>query len=243
MRTWRDVVRYHLVVPWAVLLIPWAILACSFVINLVIFALVPQGHHNALTSHGLVSVTDPTHGTGGVASIYVLFLVIGISVVSRSLPFGLSLGLSRRSYYTGTAVLAVALSAVDGLALAGLQAVERSTDGWGIRMHFFQVPYILAGPWYLTWLTSFVALAVLFVYGMWIGIVYRRWNLAGAAVFTIAQFAVVLVAVLLVSEADAWSAVGRFFTGLTAAGLTGLLAGLAVLLLAGGHATIRRVTV
>ena len=65
----------------------------------------------------------------------------------------------------------------------------------------------------------------------------------GAAAFTVAQFAVVLVAVLLVSWADAWSAVGHFFTGLTAAGLTGLLAGLTVLLLAGGHATIRRVTI
>ena len=189
MRTWRDVARYHLVVPWAVLLMPWAILACSFVVNLVIFSLVP--------------VADPTHGyTGGVASIYVLFLVIGINVVGRSLPFGLSLGLSRRSYYAGTAALGVALAAADGLALAGLQAVERSTDGWGGRMHFFQVPYILAGPWYLTWLTSFVALALLFVYGMWFGIVYRRWNLAGAAVFTIAQFAVVLVAVLLVAWAE-----------------------------------------
>ncbi len=110
-------------------------------------------------------------------------------------------------------------------------------------MQFFRVPYILAGPWYLTWLTSFVALALLFVYGMWFGIVYRRWNLAGGVAFTVAQVAVVLVAVLLVSWADAWSAVGHFFTGLTATGLTGLLAGLAVLLLAGGHATIRRVTV
>jgi hypothetical protein len=36
---------------------------------------------------------------------------------------------------------------------------------------------------------------------------------------------------------------GRSFGGLTALGLTGVVAGLAVLLLAGGHATIRRATV
>jgi hypothetical protein len=230
MRTWRDVARYHLVMPWAILLIPWAILACSFIVNLVIFS--------------RVQVADAAHShTGGVASIFVMFLVIGISGVGRSLPFALTLGVSRRSFYAGTAALGVGLAAADGLVLAGLQAIERSTDGWGVRMSFFQVPYILAGPWYLTWLTSFVALALLFVYGMWFGIVYRRWNLTGATAFTIAQFAVVLVAVLLVAWAGAWSAVGHFFTGLTAAGLTGLLAGLAVLLLAGGHATIRRVTV
>jgi hypothetical protein len=44
----------------------------------------------------------------------------------------------------------------------------------------------------------------------------------------------------------AWHAsliVGHFFTTLTAAGLTGLLAVLAVALLAGGFATVRRATV
>jgi hypothetical protein len=49
--------------------------------------------------------------------------------------------------------------------------------------------------------------------------------------------------VLLVAGANAWASVGHFFTGLTAAGLTGLLAALAALLLAGGQATIRRATV
>ena len=95
---------------------------------------------------------------------------------------------------------------------------------------------------HLTWVTSFVALAMLFVYGMWLGIVYRRWNLTGAAAFIAAQVAVVVAGVLFVAWADV---VGHrhFFTGLTAAELTGLLAGLAALLLAGGHATIRRVTV
>ena len=110
-------------------------------------------------------------------------------------------------------------------------------------MHFFQVSYILAGPWYLTWLTSFVALALLFVWGMWFGIVYRRWNLLGSVTFIAAQVTVLLAALLIVAGADAWSGVGHFFIGLTAAGLTGVLAVLAALLLAGGHATIRRATV
>ena len=230
MRTWRDVARFHLVVPWLVLGLPWAILAISFTVNLVIFAFVPQGHgaHNY---------------TGGVASIYVFFLVIGVSGIGRSLPFGLALGVSRRSFYAGTALLGAALAFVDGLALTALQAIEGATDGWGANMHFFRVPYILDGPWYLTWLTSFVALALLWVWGMWFGIVYRRWNLFGSVAFIAAQVTVVVVAVLIVIWADAWSGLGHFFTGLTAAGVTGLLAGLAALLLAGGHATIRSITV
>jgi hypothetical protein len=244
MRTWRDVARYHLAMPWLVLGMPWAIMAFSFAVNLVIFASVPASHHYSLTSQGLVQVVSAPHNyTGAVVIVYIFFFTIGVSSIGRSLPFGLALGVSRRSFYSGTALLGVSLAVVDGLALTALQAIERATGGWGVRMHFFQVPYFLAGPWYLTWLTSLVALAVLFVYGMWFGIVYRRWNLPGVVAFTVSQVALALAAVLLVAWADAWSGVGHFFTALTAAGLTGLLAVLAALLLAGGHATIRRVTV
>jgi hypothetical protein len=244
MRTWRDIARYHLVLPWLVLGLPWAALALSFFVNLVIFAFIPTSYHEVLTSHGLVQVANPAHNfTGGLATIYVFFLVIGISSIGRSLPFGLALGASRRSFYTGTALFGVVLSLVDGLLLTALQAIERATGGWGVRMHFFQVPYVLDGPWYRTWLTSFVVLALMFVWGMWFGIVYRRWNLFGSMAFISAQVAVVVALVLILVWADAWVSAGHFFTGLTAAGLTGVLAALAALLLAGGQATIRRATV
>jgi hypothetical protein len=55
--------------------------------------------------------------------IQVYFFVAGLLSVFRSLPFGLALGIGRRSYYAGTALLAVA--AVYGLALAVLQVIER----------------------------------------------------------------------------------------------------------------------
>jgi hypothetical protein len=105
------------------------------------------------------------------------------------------------------------------------------------------VPYLLDGPWYQTWLTLFVGLALVFVYGMWFGIVQRRWSLVGMVVFSAAQVTVLLAASLVVTWAHGWASVGHFFTSLTAVGLTGLLAALAVALLAGGHATIRRATV
>jgi polyferredoxin len=78
---------------------------------------------------------------------------------------------------------------------------------------------------------------------MWFGIVYRRWNLVGIVAFVAAQVTVLLAAALVVIWADAWPSVDHFFTGLTSAGLTGLLAVLAVVLLAGGHATVRRAAV
>jgi len=235
MKTWRDVARYHLLVPRPLLLMPWVVLTAGFLVNLQSAIRAPASRHSAAyAAH---------HNTGGAAVIYFYFFVIGVIIIGRSLPFGLTLGASRRSYYAGTAALGVALAVADGLALAALQAVERATDGWGVGLNFFRAPYILDGPWYQTWLTSFVGLALVFVYGMWFATVYRRWSLVGVVAFSIAQVVVVTVAILALHSAGAWSGVGHFFAGLTAVGLTGLFAGLAALLLAGGQATIRRATV
>jgi hypothetical protein len=235
--TWLKAVRYHLVQPIPYVLLVWWVLAFTFAVNIAVFALVPKTGAAAAGS-----VPDGRY-TGALATIFLYFLVLGVTSTGRWLPFGLALGVSRRSYYAGTALLAGGLAAVDGLGLAGLQALERATNGWGVQIGFFRVPYLLDGPWYLTWLSSFVALALLFVYGMWYGIVWRRWGLIGTIAFIAAQVTVGLGAAVLISLAHGWTSVGHFFTTLTAAGLTGLLAVLALALLAGGQVTVRRVTI
>ena len=236
MRTSVNVARYHLIRPTIYLGMPWAIIAFSFAVNLAIFRLYPG-------QRGVSANATGYHDTGAVSAIYIFFFIMGLMAAGQSLPFGLALGVSRRSYYAGTALLAVTLAAADGLVLAVLQAIERATGGWGGDMHFFRVPYILAGPWYLTWLTSFVCLALLFVYGMWFSIVYRRWRTFGTLTFLAAQITAVVAVVLLISRTGAGAVIARHLTSLSATGLTGLLAALAALLFAGGYATIRRVTV
>jgi hypothetical protein len=242
MKTLVKVARYHLVQPWQYLVVPWGILAFSFLVSLIIYAIVPADHHTVLTAHGAVSVLNPRY-TGASSSFFIYFLVLGIQSIGRSLPFGLALGMSRRTYYTGTALLAVGLSVVNGLMLAIFQVIEQATNGWGVQMSFFRIAFVLIGPWYLTWLSTFVGLTLLFVYGMWFGIVYRRWGALGTIAFIAAQVTVALAAVVIITWAHGWTGVGHFFTGLTAVGLTGLLAVLAAALLAGGHATIRRAAI
>ena len=80
-------------------------------------------------------------------------------------------------------LLVHAAGAAYGLGLTLLQAVERATGGWGLSLHFFRIPWIMDGPWYQTWLTSFVLLVAFFLYGMWYGLVYRRWSLPGEVIF------------------------------------------------------------
>ena len=120
MTTWINVARYHLVNRVTYVAGPWGFLAFVFFFNLLITVF--QGGPNP---------------TKALAGIYAVFFFVGVLSIVRSLPFGLALGVSRRSYYTGTVLLALSLAGVYGLALALLQAVERATGGWGVQMHFF----------------------------------------------------------------------------------------------------------
>ena len=220
---------YQLTDRYVVVISPWLILAINFLIEVVLVAGWPGRQGQAAYS--------------GPAAIYVVLIIIGALAIARQLPFALALGVSRRSFYAGTALLSGALAAVYGLGLTVLQLIERGTGGWGLNLHFFRVPYLLAGPWYLSWLTSFAGLALMLAWGMWFGIVYRRWNLAGLLSFIAAQALALLLVLLTIGGAHDWHSVAHFFTTLTIEGLTGLLAALTVALLAGGYATVRRVTV
>lgn len=223
------VARLQLVDRTSLTVLPWGLLAIAFTVSLTVIGSLP-GHHGQIP-------------VGGLVAIYLAFFALGVLSVTHSLPFALALGVSRRSYYAGTALLALGLAAIYGLLLAVLAVIEGASSGWGVGLHFFRVAYILPGPWYLTWLTSFIVLGLMFIYGMWVALVYRRWNVLGLLAFAGAQATVVVAGVIAASRAGAWPAIGRFFTTLSAAGLTGLLAALVMILLAGGYATIRGVTV
>jgi hypothetical protein len=247
MNTLINVVRYQLLKKYTYLVLPWAWAAFGFALDLVIFAAIPITHsyHQVMTATGLVKVPNPPspRDAGGLVGIIVVYFILGVVCIAQELPFGLTLGLSRRTYYAGTVLLAAALAVVNGLAITVLQALERATGGWGESAHVFQIPYVLDGPWYVTWLTATAALALLSVWGMWFGIVYRRWNLAGVLVFSGVQISVLLLAGLVITWSHAWSGTGHFLTVLPGARLAGLLVALTAVLMGGGYATIRRATV
>jgi hypothetical protein len=229
MNTLVNVGRYHLVdrITWVAM--PWGIMAFSFLVNIGISLAAPNG------SRGIF--------TGGLASLYVFMLLCGALSMTRALPFGLMMGISRRTDYTGTALLVLVLSVVYGLGVTLLQLVERATNGWGLKLHYFRIPWIMDGPWYETWLTSFVLLVAFVLYGMWYGLVFRRWSLPGLVAFIATQVVVALLAVVAVSATHSWSGVENFFTTVTALALTGVLAVVALAMGFGGLGTVRRVTI
>jgi hypothetical protein len=225
------VARYHLLDRVAYLLVPWMTLGFAFTVDLIITAMLHS------------SDKDGSNWVGGLAAIYAVTFVVGLQSVTKGLTFGLALGLSRRTYYLGTAFLAVAFAAVVGTVLTVLRAVEGATGGWGVSMRMFRIPYILDGAWYEAWLTSFVVLALMYIYGGWWGLVQRRWGLVGLIAFGAGHVTVLLAGALATTWTHGWSDLGHFFTTLSAIGLTGILAALAVALTAGGFTTLRRVTI
>jgi hypothetical protein len=218
MNTMIKVARYHLAQPVLFLTLPWAIVAFVFAIN---------------AARGGDTFRD------GLVVIFMFFFAMGLQRTGRWLPFGLALGATRRSFYAGTALLGMSMSLVYGGVIAGLQAIERATGGWGRSITFFRVPDLmngfLNGPWYDTWLASFTGLSALFVYGMWYGIVNRRWGMLGLLAFLAVQVAVVLAVY-------PWAGL-KHLGSLSALDMAGVVAALTVVFLAGGHATIRRATV
>ena len=223
MSTWVKVARYNLMMRANHLVLP-LILPFAFAV-------------------GAVTARHSHAAAGYLISFFLYFAVQGWQTIGRSLPFGLTLGASRRSFYSGTALLGMALALVSGLVLAALQAIERATSGWGLSLHFFRVTYLLNGPWYVTWLTSAVGLFAVWAYGMWHGIVQSRWGMLGTVAFIAVQVLAVVAGAVVASIGHWHYFPGAGRPGLPILGLTGAVAALAVLLLAGGHATIRRATV
>src|SRR5664279_3055641 len=171
------VARLHLVDRFSYTWLVWGVLAFTFVINLAIFAVVP--------------LSQPSGNfTGALVTIYIFMIVIGVQAATRFLPFALTLGVSRRTYYLGT-----------------------------------------------------VLLGLVFLFGLWSGLIHRRFGLIGTVAFAALWVVVGVGLVLLVTWRQWWPAVGSYLSALNVLAASGMLALVAAALAGGGYLTIRRITV
>lgn len=223
------VARFHLVDRYTYTWLVWAVLLFTLAVNVAIFAVIPR---------------QPSGGTTGALSVIFVFMVIaGTLSVTKFLPFAFALNISRRTYFLGTLFLVICLSAVHAIILTVLRQIETATDGWGVDVHFFRIPWLLDGTWYTTLLTNFVLLVFCWLAGMWFGLLYSRFKVPGLLIFGAVLALLVLAFVALVSWTGRWASVGRFFSGVTPVGVVGLVALIAVVLGLGGYGTMRRITV
>jgi hypothetical protein len=207
---------------------PWGILALSFLVNLAIYA----------------SVDDARGSwTGGLASIYVVQLVGFLQLFTRGFPFALAMSVTRRSYYLGTWLYSVLQAAAFGAVLLVLRLVEDATDGWGLSLHYFGLGFPRNDDLVLQYLGYVVPFLLMAALGACFGLVMERWRYNG--LFTLTAVSLVLggLAVIVVSRAGWWSAIGGWLTDQSA---TSLFAGwplpFVVVLALLGYLVIRRAT-
>lgn len=216
LRAWKIVRMQSANLPMQ-LAMPWGVLLSAFLVNLLVFGLIPD--------------TGELRITGALASIYVFVFVAFLITMTQVFPFALGLSVTRKDFFAGTSLLIVLQSLGFGIVLTILLAIEQATDGWGLRLHFMGVPFLLTGNWF-TQVIVYAAPFLLVSYAsVFFGTVYKRWNQAGMWVLSIGGILLVGGGAALITWLGLWPAIGRFFTRtpimLLIAGYPTLLAALA----------------
>lgn len=207
---------------------PLGIMASSFAVNLLVFAAIND------------KVEGPT--TGGLASLYVMQLIVCWQGLYQNFGFAVGLNATRRSFYAATLFVALVQSLTYGVLLYLLAIIERATNGWGVYLSFFD-PLRAGSASPLTILGYTGPLIFAGAVGIFIASIGRRWGANGVFVASMIAIVVLGSVIALISFADGWPAV---FSWIADQPLLALLAGWplipSVLMLAGGWLVLRRAT-
>lgn len=191
--------RLHLIHPLVVLGVPWLVVGSSFAINLAVWHLTPAGEED----NGF---------TGGVLALYVTILILNAQAVTQLLPFAMGLSLSRRTYFLGTALVAVVQSLLYGVVIAITIAIENATGGWGIGLNFWAPAVFEVHNPVLQVFASGAPMLAFASVGVGIGIVQKRWGQAGTWGLIIGAMVLFGGLAILISWLDAWSSVAGWFS-------------------------------
>ena len=140
---------------------------------------------------------------GGLITICVIMVIMGIVSLTRYLPFCPRLWLRRTDYVLGTAVMAVEVSAVTAVLWLLCSLLELVTGGWGIELYYFHLPYFNDGSLIEQFWVYFVILANMYFLGFVIGSISQRFGRVGTVIF--------VLTVLLLMSLFRWS--GRICAG------------------------------
>lgn len=213
--------RLHLINPLVMLGIPWLVVAISFAINAAVWHLTPAGD------------ADGGGFTGGVGALYFTVLAVYVQTVTQLLPFAMGISLSRRTFYLGTALVAVVQAFYYGIAISVLVSIENATNGWGAGMDYWAPGPLEVGHPVLQVLVSGAPMLAFAFVGVGVGVVQKRYGPSGTWGLIIGTMVVFGGLAILITWLDAWASVGTWLgdqsIATLAVGLPLLLAGLVAL--------------
>ncbi|TFV58539.1 UNVERIFIED_ORG: hypothetical protein E4P37_20015 [Bacillus sp. AZ43] len=221
--------RLHLINPLISLGIPWLVVSISFAINVAVWHLTPAGE-------------DDGGFSGGVLALYITVLVVYVQAVTHILPFAMGLSVSRRTFYLGTALFAVAQSLYYGIALAALVAIENAAGGWGAGLSYWAPGPFEVDNFFLQILASGAPMLAFIFIGVGMGVVHQRWGQSGIWGLMIGTMVVFGGLAILITWLEAWGSVAAWFGDQSTTALTiGLPAVLALIVALVSYPGVRRV--
>ncbi|RED63791.1 hypothetical protein [Cohnella lupini] len=195
------IIRTHLTDRWSWLFLPWIVLLSSFVCNLII-----------------ATAGDEIY-TGGLASIFIYMMVIGIVSVGQTFPFLIGFGARRKDYFLGTTATIGIIGIASSFILLLMGYIETRSEGWGLKLHFFDLPYIsdgnvLARVWVL-----FNFMLHFFFLGFVISCIHRKFGRNGLYILFILSGIIITVSLYLINSYGSWDAIFDWFADISAAQL------------------------
>ncbi len=227
----REVNRVNLR-QWMLFALPWAIIITVVAAHSAILGIVhAQG----------VELPDESFN-GVVSTVFFFAVAMYASITTQHFPFALGLGVTRRDFYAGTAITALASGVVNGVLMLILAEIERATDGFGVHMESASVIFRFSDNRVLLFASMVLATMAFAALGMVAGVIYLKWRANGVFTAALVIAVVCAVAALLITWQQGWPAVGRFFTDSpVAALLLGIPAVAGALLFGAGYRMMRTV--
>lgn len=202
----RNVVQLHTVNRLQAFGWPLIIMVMSLVVVLIIGALVL----NVAGSMGESDLADAREGmnqgmlfNGAIFALLGPLIGFGFTAMGQYFPLALGLGLTRREFAAGTALVFVGNAAFYAAIVTIGKVIEVATGGFGLGIRFFDVVYTGTGEWWQTLIQTFLLILTVMLVGAAITTAFHRWGQSFLWVFWIALAVVVLgvVAASVLSDA------------------------------------------
>jgi hypothetical protein len=210
------VTRLHFVNRFQIVYLPLIVLGAIFLVNLAIWWIIVEstGGNNSANR-------TSTHlgYSGAVSYIYVYGIVIAVQAISRTFPFSLGFGVTRRDFYLGSTLAFVILSFGFASVLTVMSVLELATNGWGLGGRMFAPLFFTNSFWLLRFVMYFCAFLFLLFIGTAGAAFFVRWRATGLTAFFGIIAVLLLAAVAYFTLAHQWPALGTWFVRSGAVGV------------------------
>jgi hypothetical protein len=209
------VTRLHFVNRFGIVWLPLIVLGGIFLVNLAIWWIIT-------ISTGDNNKANHVHlgYSGAVSYIYVYGIIIAVQAISRTFPFSLGFGVTRRDFYLGSALAFVVLSLGFAVVLTIMSVIEIATGGWGVGGRMFAPAFFTNDFWLLRFVMYFLAFLFLLFIGCAGAAFFVRWRATGLTAFFGIITLILLAAVAYFTLDHQWPAVGQWFASAGPIGVT-----------------------